>query len=270
MILPAQYDAVAIQRELVELKRRIEELSARPIFEEAYSLEGKAGQELEEGRLYYRVDQNRISVDIVTKLRGRLHRIALATSEDTGSTGGVAPATAQYVVTVANVGLPNADVLTGTANQITVNNGLLSTPQDSHTSATPQYARLGLGTAAHGTKSINATHGAIFAENVDIDADSKALTLGADQDATIQYDGTNLLVNPKAVGTGRVEVQGDLKITGNLGVNNVDPVAQSTGWTLTNVSEDKVLDADSTSIDELADVLGTLIQYLISRGDLAT
>lgn len=268
MSLPAQYDAVAVQRELQVLRQRLEELEARPVFQEAFSLEGRAGQELQEGRLYYRVDQNRINVDIVAKLRGRLHRIALITSESAGSTGGVAPADARYVVSAADADLPNADVLTGTANQITVSSGLLATPQDIHTAATPQFARLGLGAAAHGTKSINAANGAIFADNVNIDADSKALTLGADQDATLQYDGTNLLVNPKAVGSGRAEVQGDLKVTGQVGFNNTNPVAQSTGWAVTNVTEDKTFDANSTSTDELADVLGTLITYLLSRGDL--
>lgn len=54
-----------------------------------------------------------------------------------------------------------------------------------------------------------------------------------------------------------------------IGLYGATPVAQSTGWSATNVTPDKVFDADSTSVDELADVLGTLITYLISRGDLA-
>jgi len=51
--------------------------------------------------------------------------------------------------------------ITGTANQITVSNGngvagnpTLSLPQDIHTSATPQFARLGLGVAADATCSL--------------------------------------------------------------------------------------------------------------------
>ena len=47
------------------------------------------------------------------------------------------------------------------------------------------------------------------------------------------------------------------------------PVAQSTGWAVTNVVSDKTFDANATTVDELADVVGTLITYLISRGDLA-
>ena len=50
-------------------------------------------------------------------------------------------------------GAPTAATLTGTSNQITVANGAgsitLSTPQDIATTSTPQFARLGLGTAAH-------------------------------------------------------------------------------------------------------------------------
>ena len=50
-------------------------------------------------------------------------------------------------------GAPTAATLTGTSNQITVANGAgsitLSTPQDIATTSTPQFARLGIGTAAH-------------------------------------------------------------------------------------------------------------------------
>lgn len=45
-------------------------------------------------------------------------------------------------------------------------------------------------------------------------------------------------------------------------LNLIDLNDQSTDWTMTNVTEDKVLDADSTSTAELADVLGTLIDTL--------
>ncbi len=42
------------------------------------------------------------------------------------------------------------------------------------------------------------------------------------------------------------------------------------GWAPTNVTTDKVFDANATSIDELADVLGTLITALKSQGLLAS
>lgn len=54
-----------------------------------------------------------------------------------------------------------------------------------------------------------------------IDQDSKALKLGADQDATILYDGTNLVMNPKAVGSGVVAISGDA---------TVDDEAYGSGW----------------------------------------
>jgi len=68
--------------------------------------------------------------------------------------GGGAPIGAQYVVLVADGDLTSERVLTGTANQITItDNGagstvVLSLPQNIHTAATPQFARLGLGAAA--------------------------------------------------------------------------------------------------------------------------
>lgn len=45
-----------------------------------------------------------------------------------------------------------------------------------------------------------------------IDQDSKAIKFGADQDATILYDGTNLVVDPKAVGSGYLDLTGGLKV----------------------------------------------------------
>lgn len=55
---------------------------------------------------------------------------------------------------------------------------------------------------------------------------------------------------------------------------NIDPnatsalIAKDVSYTLTNVTEDRTLDADSTSDAELADVLGTLIEDLKMRGVL--
>ena len=65
-----------------------------------------------------------------------------------------APVGAQYVALVANATLTNERVLAGTANQIVVADSgagaavTLSTPQNIHTGATPQFGRLGLGAAA--------------------------------------------------------------------------------------------------------------------------
>ena len=44
------------------------------------------------------------------------------------------------------------------------------------------------------------------------------------------------------------------------------PSVQSLGWAITNVTPDKVYDANSTTVDELADVLGSLLTELLSKG----
>jgi hypothetical protein len=54
-----------------------------------------------------------------------------------------------------------------------------------------------------------------------------------------------------------------------IAFNGATPQAQSTGWAVSNVTTDKVFDANATTLDEIADVLGTLITYLIARGDIA-
>jgi hypothetical protein len=72
----------------------------------------------------------------------------------TGGGGSGAPDNALYVTLSTDGTLTNERVLTGTSNQITVTDGgagstvTLSTPQNIHTSATPQFARLGLGASA--------------------------------------------------------------------------------------------------------------------------
>lgn len=50
----------------------------------------------------------------------------------------------------------------------------------------------------------------------------------------------------------------------NISATNLP--ASSSRYTVTNVTADRTLDADSTSTAELADVLGTLIQDLRDRG----
>jgi hypothetical protein len=67
---------------------------------------------------------------------------------------GGAPTSASYVTLGTNATLTSERVLTGTSNQITVTDAgagstvTLSTPQNLHTSATPQWAREGIGVAA--------------------------------------------------------------------------------------------------------------------------
>ena len=49
-------------------------------------------------------------------------------------------------------------------------------------------------------------------------------------------------------------------------ISSTNLAASSSRYTVTNVTIDRTLDADSTSTAELADVLGTLINDLRERG----
>jgi hypothetical protein len=55
---------------------------------------------------------------------------------------------------------------------------------------------------------------------------------------------------------------------GNIGFFGQTPTARSTGWTATGVTTDKTFNTDALTLHELADVVGTLIDYLKLRGDL--
>lgn len=64
-----------------------------------------------------------------------------------------------------------------------------------------------------------------------------------------------------------LEIDGDLNHDGsNIGFYGTAPAAQSSAYTPTNVSTDRSYDADATSTEELADVLGTLIADLQNIG----
>ena len=54
--------------------------------------------------------------------------------------------------------------------------------------------------------------------------------------------------------------------SGKIGFFGETPSVQSTGWSVTNVSENKIYDGDNTSVAELIDVLGTLINELKTKG----
>jgi len=64
-------------------------------------------------------------------------------------------------------------------------------------------------------------------------------------------------------GAAGVRIDGILEHTGTLlGFYGATPVVQAAAYTPTNVTPDRAYDADATSVDELADVLGTLIADL--------
>jgi hypothetical protein len=74
----------------------------------------------------------------------------------------------------------------------------------------------------------------------------------------------------------RVHVVPELEIDGALnhdgttvGLYGVTPVVRSAAYTPTNVTTDRSYDANATSMDELADVLGTLVADLQATGIIA-
>jgi len=79
--------------------------------------------------------------------------------------------------------------------------------------------------------------------------------------------GNTLDPNFNTVTANRV-VTSDLEVSDEVGFGGNTPVAPSSGWSTSNVTETKTLDADTITLPELADVVATLINYLLLRGDL--
>jgi hypothetical protein len=116
--------------------------------------------------------------------------------------------------------------------------------------------------------------GSTNTDHVDVDADSKALRLGADQDATVLYDGTDLLINPKAVGTGKMTVSGVVNTTESYQVDGtkvignqeaaIASLTDSTGGTANNTVQaltdpvDSPLTADALRDDLVANLIPEL------------
>lgn len=71
----------------------------------------------------------------------------------------------------------------------------------------------------------------------------------------------------KVLLTGEVEIDGALNHDGStVGFFGVAPAARAAAYTLTNVTTDRTYDANATTLDEVADVLGTLIADLKTYG----
>lgn len=89
------------------------------------------------------------------------------------------------------------------------------------------------------------------------------------------YVGTTINLQPSHAANAFEVVDSDSAVlfaispNGDIGLHGQTPT-QSTGWTLTNVTTNKTLDADTVTLNELADIVGTLLQALVDRGDLAT
>ncbi len=106
-------------------------------------------------------------------------------------------------------------------------------------------------------------------------------TAGVDEWAIYRpASSTNLVIHESGVGDkvifsagGNVRFVNDVEIDGafnhdgsNVGFYGIAPVARSAGWTITNDATDRAFDANATTINELADLLATLITDLAATG----
>jgi hypothetical protein len=122
---------------------------------------------------------------------------------------GGAPSNSQYVTLATDANLSAERVLTGTANQITVTDGgagsavTLATPQNIHTAATPQFARIGVGSAADASVALKVT-GQLSIVAVDAGNSGAAKTInwndGNNQRLTLTDNVTLTLSNPVDLG----------------------------------------------------------------------
>jgi hypothetical protein len=84
---------------------------------------------------------------------------------------------------------------------------------------------------------------------------------------TTNPSGGTLNYAARFTGSSGVRIDGLFEHTGTLlGLYGATPVAQSAAYTPTNVTTDRSYDANATTVDELADVLGTLIADLQATG----
>jgi hypothetical protein len=103
-------------------------------------------------------------------------------------------------------------------------------------------------------------------EAVIVDNDSAIPSFHGDVDATWDL-GEAAFQWAAAHIAGALNLGGDLNHDGiNVGFYSTTPAAQSAAYSPTNVTPDRAYDADATSLDEIADVLGTLIVDLQLTG----
>lgn len=55
---------------------------------------------------------------------------------------------------------------------------------------------------------------------------------------------------------------------GSIGMNGKPPATQSTGWSVANLTELKAFDVNTATLEETKQALGTLLSYMLERGDL--
>ncbi len=113
--------------------------------------------------------------------------------------------------------------------------------------------------------------------NVVIPNDDRKYYCGVANDASISYSGTNMLINPKEVGTGYVNVQGDLKVDdrvklSNSGLEFASYLSDFTIWEIKDLidagNDDAGVYYDNATYEVKANIDGiTIFKYNISNGD---
>jgi len=103
--------------------------------------------------------------------------------------------------------------------------------------------------------------------NEEVDITIAATGSGAPTGAEYLVGALDATLTNERLVTDTATISWDLATAGQAKANIVQ---LDTGWNVTNETTDKSYDADITSVDELADVLGTLIELLKTKGILGS
>lgn len=282
--VPKEYSSAAYERIISTLVRRIEVLEGAQMVRKIGSLASGAAPLLAIGELGFVRNDNQ-NLDLVLRADdGRNYRIgALATTgTSTTGTGGTIDHGAlsgltdddhnQYVLNTGDT-VTGAVVIDGSADAIQLRIQGNATQTNSLLVLEDSAGNDQVTVSNDGATVIN-EEGNDADFRVESDTDVNALYVDASANtvqvgAATASDSAKFYVSGKISASGAVEVNGDLLHDGtNIRFHAGTGAAQSTGWSVTNVTPDKSFDANSTSIDEIADVLGTLITHLLTRGDL--
>jgi hypothetical protein len=144
------------------------------------------------------------------------------------------------------------------ANAGFVYGGGMVLTQDGNAGASRVPVRVGFFTSPDGTTTPIERLRITSAGNIKIPADSKYLYFGAGDDASITYDGTNMLINPKAVGSGYLDIQGKTVIT-----HNDYPGLQTIRTTTATTGLPAVMGIQARTSNDMADGFGTVFNIEI-------
>lgn len=116
------------------------------------------------------------------------------------------------------------------------------------------------------TGSIGIYGSANISNAITILKDTFPIVLGAGGDASIDYDGTNLLINPKVVGSGVLDILGDLSLTAQNIITDTTTgtkIGTATGqklgfWNTTPVVQQVLATGASHTVDDVITFLQTI------------